>query len=118
MHPYFIQYPSTCPSYGVSQKSIVATDNLVKSKLNCSKDGEKDLKQNNKYLQPRWCPLRLISNPKEEAAKDAQEGVHGTTSGGCTCKVDDHKAGMEAQTSCFIISLKKKQDMADSIYHP
>jgi len=50
MHPYFIQYPSTCPSYGVSQRSIVASDNLVKSKLDCSKDGEKDMKQNNQYL--------------------------------------------------------------------
>jgi len=40
--------------------------------------------------------LRLISHPKEEAATDAQEGVHGTATGGCTSKVDDHEAGMEA----------------------
>ena len=40
--------------------------------------------------------LRLVSHPKEEAAKGAQERVHGTASGGCTSKVGDHEAGMEA----------------------
>jgi len=50
MHPYFIQYSSTYPSYGVSQRPIVASDNLVKNKSNCSQDGEKDMKQDNKYL--------------------------------------------------------------------
>jgi len=38
----------------------------------------------------------LVSHPKEKAAMDAQEGVHGTASGGCTSKVGDHEAGMEA----------------------
>jgi len=40
--------------------------------------------------------FRLVSHPKEEAATDAQEGMHGTKSGGCTSKVSDHEAGMEA----------------------
>jgi len=40
--------------------------------------------------------LRLVSDLKEEAAADAQEGVYGTASGGCTSKVGDHEAGMEA----------------------
>ena len=40
--------------------------------------------------------FRLVSHPKEEAATDAQEGVHGTASGGCTSKVGDHEAGMKA----------------------
>ena len=62
--------------------------------------------------------LRLISNPKEEAAKDAQERVHGTASGGCTSKIGDHEAGMEAQASCFVVSLKKKQDMTDKLLSP
>ena len=61
--------------------------------------------------------LRLVSHSKEEAAIDAQ-GVHGTTSGGCTSKVGDHEAGMKAKASCLVTSLKKKQDMADRIYHP
>jgi len=40
--------------------------------------------------------LRLVSYPKEKAATDAQEGVHGTISGGYTRKVGDHEAGMGA----------------------
>ena len=62
--------------------------------------------------------LRLISHPKEEVVNDAQERVHGTASGGCTSKVGDHEAGMEAQTSCFVVSLKKKQDMTDKLLSP
>ena len=57
--------------------------------------------------------LRFVSHSKEEVAKDAQKRVHGTASGGCTSKVGDHEAGMEAQASCFVVSLKKKQDVAD-----
>ena len=64
MHPYFIQYSSTYPSYGSSQRPIVASDNLVKSKPDCSKEGEKDMKQDNKYLQPRWCPSGLSHTQK------------------------------------------------------
>jgi hypothetical protein len=40
--------------------------------------------------------LSLVSYPKEKAAMDAKEGVHGTTSGGYTSKVGDYKAGMDA----------------------
>jgi len=50
IYPYFIQYPSTCPSYGASQRPIVGSDNLVKSKPDCSKEGEKDMKHNNQCL--------------------------------------------------------------------
>ena len=62
--------------------------------------------------------LRFVSHSKEEVAKDAHGRVHGTTSGGCTSKVCNHEAGMEAQASCFIVSLKKKQDMADKLLSP
>jgi len=64
MHPYFIQYSSIYPSYGASQRPIVASNNLVKSKPDCSKEGEKDIKQDNKYLQPRWCPSGLSHTQK------------------------------------------------------
>jgi len=64
MHPYFIQYSSTYPSYGASQRPIVASNNLVKSKPKCSQDGEKDVKQDNQYLQPRWCPSGLSHTQK------------------------------------------------------
>ena len=64
MRPYFIQYSSTYQNYGVSQRPIVASDNLVKSKPKCSQDGEKDMKQDNQYLQPRWCPSGLSHTQK------------------------------------------------------
>ena len=64
MHPYFIQYSSTYPSHGASQRPIVASNNLVKSKPDCSKEGEKYIKQDNKYLQPRWCPSGLSHTQK------------------------------------------------------
>ena len=118
MHPYFIQYSSTCSSYGVPQRLIVVNNNLVKSKPNCSKDGEKDMKQDNQYLQPRWCASSLSHTQKKETATNAQERVYGTIGKGCTSKVCDHEAVMEAQANCIIVSLKKQQDMADNIYHP
>ena len=59
--------------------------------------------------------FRFVSHPKEEAAKDAQERIHGTASRGYTNKVGDNEAGMEAQASCFIINLRKKQDTADKL---
>ena len=62
--------------------------------------------------------FRFVSHPKEEAAKDAQERIHGTASRGYTNKVGDHEAGMEAQASCFIINLRKKQDTADKLLSP
>jgi len=83
MRPYFIQYSSTYPSYGVSQRPIVASDNLVKSKPNYSQDGEKDVKQDNQYLQPRWCPSglshtqkrKLQRMPKKESMEQQAEVV-------------------------------------------
>ena len=74
------------------------------------------MKQDNLYLQ--LVSLRPISHPKEEATTNAQERVYGTTIRGCTSKVCDHEAGMEAQANCFIVNLKEKQDMADNIYRP
>jgi len=61
---YFIQYPSIYPSYGSSQRPIVASNNLVKKDFDCSKEGEKGIKQDSKYLQPRWCPLGLSHTQK------------------------------------------------------
>jgi len=52
------------PSHGASQRPIVASDNLVKSKPKCSQDGEKDVKQDNQYLQPRWCSSGLFHSQK------------------------------------------------------
>ena len=64
MHPHFIQYSPIYPSHGASQRPIVASNNLVKSKPKCSQYGEKDVKQDNQYLQPRWCPSVLSHTQK------------------------------------------------------
>ena len=84
------------PSYGISQRPIVASNNLVKSKPDCSKEGEKDITQDKQVFTAEVVPFRLVSHPKEKAAADEQEGVYGTASGGCTSKVGDHEAGMKA----------------------
>jgi hypothetical protein len=56
MQSYYIQYPSIYPSC-TSQRPI--SNNLIKKDLDCSKEGEKNVKQDSKYLQPRWCPSEL-----------------------------------------------------------
>ena len=95
MQSYYIQYPSIYPNHASPQRPIVASNNLVKEDVDCSKEVEKSVKQDSKYLQPRWCPSVLSHTQKEKAAMDVQEGVHGTTSVGYTSKVGDHEAGME-----------------------
>jgi len=52
MQSYYIQYPSMYSSC-VSSRPIVTSNNLVKKDINCSKECEKDIKQNSKYLKPR-----------------------------------------------------------------
>ena len=61
MQPYYIQYPSVYPSC-ISQRLI--SNNLVRKELNYNKEGEKDVKKNSKYLQPRWCPSGLSHTQK------------------------------------------------------
>ena len=61
IQPYYIQYPSMYSSC-ISQRPI--SNNLVKKDLNCSKEGEKNVKKDSKYLQPRWCPSGLSHTQK------------------------------------------------------
>jgi len=61
IQPYYSQYPFMYPSC-TSQRPI--SNNLVENDLNCSKEGEKDVKENSKYLQPRWCPSGLSHTQK------------------------------------------------------
>ena len=61
MQPYYIQYPSIYPSC-IPQRPI--SNNLVEKDLNCNKEGEKDVKKNSKYLQPRWCLSGLSHSQK------------------------------------------------------
>jgi hypothetical protein len=49
------------PSY-ISQRLI--SKNLVEKDLNCSKESEKNVKKNSKYLQPRWCSSGLSHTQK------------------------------------------------------
>jgi len=61
MQSYYIHYPHIYPSYA-SQRPI--SDNLVKKNIDCSKECEKNIKQDSKYLQPKWCPSGLSHTQK------------------------------------------------------
>jgi len=93
MQSYYIYYPLIYPSFA-SQRLI--SNNLIEKDIDCSKECGGEYKVRFKVYTAEVVFLRLVSHPKEESATDAQEGVHGTTSGGCTSKVSDHEAGMEA----------------------
>jgi len=62
MQSYYIQYLSMYSSC-TSQRPIVASNNLVKRDF-CSKESEKNVKQDSKYLQSRWCRLGLSHTQK------------------------------------------------------
>ena len=64
MQSYYIQYPSIYPNHASPQKLIVASNNLAKEDVDCSKEVEKSAKQDSKYLQPRWCPSGLSHTQK------------------------------------------------------
>jgi len=61
MQSYYIHYPPIYPSYA-SQRPISV--NLVKKDIDCSKECEKGIKQDSKYLQLRWCPTGLSHTQK------------------------------------------------------
>jgi len=61
MQSYYIHYPPIYPSFA-TQRPI--SDNLVKRDTDCSKECEKNIKQDSKYLQPRWCPSGLSHTQK------------------------------------------------------
>ena len=61
IQPYYSQYPSMYPNC-IFQSPI--NNNLIENDLNCSKKGEKDVKENSKYLQPRWCLSGLSHTQK------------------------------------------------------
>ena len=61
---YYIQYPIVHPNHASPQRPIVVSNNLVKKDIDCSKADEKGVKQDSKYLQPRWCPSGLSHNQK------------------------------------------------------
>ena len=58
---YYIQYPSIYPSC-TSQKPV--SDNLIKKDFKYSKKGEKNMKQDSKYLKLTWCPSDLSHTQK------------------------------------------------------
>ena len=61
MQSYYIQFPPMYPNYASPQRPIVASNDLVKGDFNCSKE---DVRQDSKYLQPRWCPSGLSRTQK------------------------------------------------------
>ena len=64
MQSYIIQYPPIYMSGYSSQRPIVANHNLVRKDLDCSKEGEKNVSEDSKYLQQRWCPSGLSHTQK------------------------------------------------------
>ena len=64
MQSYYIQYPPMYPNYALPQRPVVASNNLIKKDVGCSKADEKSTKQDSKYLQPRWCPSGLSQTQK------------------------------------------------------
>jgi len=69
MQSYYIHYPPIYPSCA-SQRPI--NDNSVKKNLNCSKEYEKDIKQDSRYLKAEMVSLRFVSHSKEEITMFAQ----------------------------------------------
>ena len=61
MQSYYIQYPPMYPNHASSQRPIVANNNLAKNDFGYRKE---DIKQDSKYLQPRWCPSGLSHTQK------------------------------------------------------
>jgi len=49
------------PNYASPQRPMVVSNDLVKKDFGCSKEG---MKQDSRYLQPRWCPSGL-SHPQK-----------------------------------------------------
>ena len=61
---HMIQYSLIYPNCGTSQRPIDASNNPVRKDFDCRKEGEKSMKQDSKYLQPRWCPSGLSHTQK------------------------------------------------------
>ena len=61
MQSYYIHYH---PIYPTCASHRLISDNLVKKNINCIKECEKDIKQDSRYLKPRWCPSDLSHTQK------------------------------------------------------
>ena len=66
MQSYYIQYHPMYPNYGLPQRPVVSSNNLVKQDIDCSKADEKGSKRDSKYLQPKWCPSGLSHAQKRK----------------------------------------------------
>ena len=94
-------YPSC-----VSQRLI--SNNLVEKDPNCSKEGEKNVKKDSKYLQPRGClsdlshtQKRRLQRVRNQEKMEQQVEVQPT-------KPIAMKKGLETKANCFI-NLKKSK---------
>jgi len=61
MQSYYIYYPLIYPSFA-SQRPI--SNNLVEKDIDCSKECGESIKQDSKYIQPKWCPSGLSHTQK------------------------------------------------------
>ena len=111
---YYIQYPSIYPSC-ISQRPI--NNNLFGKDLSCSKEGEKDVKESSKYLQPRWCPSGLSHTQKRKLQRlRKQESMEQQVEVEPTKLVATKKFG--GRSKLFHHQLEEKQVMADNLLSP
>jgi len=71
MQPYIIQYPSTYLNCRESQRPIITNSDPARIVRVNGNRGEKNEKQEDKCLQPSWCPSGLSHTQMEEVAADA-----------------------------------------------
>ena len=117
MQSYYIQDHSMSPNHASPWRLIVNSNDLVKEGIDCSKEDERNAKQDSKYLQPRWCPLRLVSYPKAKTAMFAQEWNNGATSKGRTGEISNYNEDVATKIG-FSTSTWLEQDMADNCLSP
>jgi hypothetical protein len=86
MQSYYIQYPSIYPKHTSPQRPIVASNNLVKQDVGCSKAEECETRF--KVFAAEVVSFRLVSYSEAKTATSAQKGVNGATSGGYARKVN------------------------------
>ena len=60
-------------NHALPRRPIVVNNDLVKKDIDCSKADEKGVKQDSKYLQPRWCPSGLSHTQKRSLQRMCME---------------------------------------------
>ena len=114
MQSYHIHYPSIYPNCA-SQRPIY--DNMVKKDINCSKEYEKGMEQDSKYLKSRWCPSGLSHTQKEDYNVCAIRNQWSNELRSCR-QGQQLQRRYGSQSKLFGRQLELEQVMADSFLSP